>query len=510
MRGPTSRIPAAAKATRVYINLGRTGDAIASVPLCWLYYKETGKKAALMVHRQFSSFLEGISYIQPEIWDGDWKDIGSARARARGLGYKEVIVAQIYGYGIKVGRKTGSFITESWHQVGRLGDFGAPLVFDRRNFHREAELAAKLPTGKPIVLVAADGVSSPFAHREELFTSLRQHLGDTANVVDLADYRTPHFHDFIGLFDRACCLVTIDTGFGQLACASKVPVVALAAFQPSTWHSSPRRPQHIAYIRYNEFHQKKKELLHAVSLAVGKFRKPCIHHVWAGIGMGADSLRRHNVAKVTWEREALDYGAWQDCRITENVIKRSAKDLGDPAQLPYIHDMLNIAASRASHDDDVLLLTNADICLIPGVAREIAAKCADAGATYCHRWDFPLVVTHIERGQIDKGRWYIGADLFACTHRWWIANRDQLPPFVLGRECWDWVFRLLIDKRGGGQIEKGIYHEKHASPWEVSRGLAGNVHNRSYARAWLVKNNVPLAEIKDEPHFPVAWKQPAI
>lgn len=269
--GPTS-VPPDLKRTRTqqqvercYINLGRTGDAIASVPLCYLYWKETGKKAALMVAREFSSFLEGISYIQPEIWNGDWRDISSAKRRARMLGYKEVVVAQIYGYNISVPKTQSSFLLESWNQVGRLADFyTAPLVFDKRNYAREQEMVSKLPTGLPIVLVAADGTSSPFPYREALLNDLHTGLEDKAHVVDLRDFRTEHFHDFLGLFDAAACLVTIDTGFGQLAKASSVPVVALAAYKPTTWHSSPRIPQHVEYIRYNEYPERKHDLLRAV------------------------------------------------------------------------------------------------------------------------------------------------------------------------------------------------------------------------------------------------------
>lgn len=510
-RGTTSLPPRkvlTSKAERVYINLGRTGDAIASVPLCYLYWKETGKKAALMVGREFAGFLDGISYIQPEIWTGDWKDIPGAKARCRMLGYKEIKVAQIYGYGISIPHTQSSFLLESWFRVGRLSDFfTAPLVFDKRNPDREQELVNKLPQGKPIVLVAADGISSPFQHRQALFDDLRQAVGEAAHIVDLKDYRTDHFHDFLGLFDAAACLVTIDTGFGQLACASPIPVVALAADHPGTWYSSPRRPQHVAYVRYGEYPSRKQEVIEAVLACVGKpvtASTARINHVWAGIGMAGESLRRHNTARETWVREAAAYGNWRDCRVTEADCPRNAGNIGEKVPLPFIHDMMNLAASKCE-DDEVLMITNADICLVPGLPQDIANACARKGATYCHRWDFPKVVTHIDRHQIIMGKWYVGCDLFACTKKWWMDNRDNLPDFVLGRECWDWVFRELIKKTGGSETRKGIYHEKHASPWEVNRALLGNLHNRSYARAWLQHNKIPLAEIENEPYLQVQW-----
>jgi hypothetical protein len=184
-------------------------------------------------------------------------------------------------------------------------------------------------------------------------------------------------------------------------------------------------------------------------------------------------------------------------------MTRSAKSIGD-VELPFIHDMLDKAALGAD-DNDVLLITNADISFVPGLGRELIDQCSRDGACYAYRWDFPLVVTHIGREEITKAKWYVGCDLFAVTAKWWRENREELPPFVIGRECWDWVFRKLIDIKGGTEIQKAIYHEKHASPWEVNRSLPGNLHNRSYARRWLAMHKIPLAEIANEPYVPVKW-----
>lgn len=508
--GPSSippKKPSNGKAERVYINLGRVGDAIASVPLCYLYWKETGKKPALMVAREFAGFLEGISYIVPEIWPGDWRDVLGARARARMLGYKDIIIPQVYGYDWPVPHTQPSFLLESWHRVGQLDKFyTTPLVFDRRNLQREQVLVNQLPTGLPVVLVAADGTSSPFKHRDELMKDLTNHLAGRAHVVDLRPYRTDHFYDFIGLFERAACLVTIDTGFGQLAKASSVPVVALAANYPGHWYSSPRIPQHVAYVRYNEYHAKKQEVLDAVDGCVGKAKVPAIHHVWAGVYHPSEALTRQVIAKETWDREAKSYGNWVDCRFGDDVSPRSALDIGEKVALPFLHDMIDHAIKmRAPADNDVIMLTNADICLVTGLGKELVAACAAHGSTYCHRWDFRRVLTHIERHQLVMGQWYVGCDLFAFTVKWWRENRSKLPPFILGRECWDWVFRELIKQTGGVETKKGIYHEKHASPWEISRNLPGNLHNRSYARAWLNQAKIPLAEIENEPYLEVAW-----
>lgn len=500
--------PYAAPAERVYIQLGRFGDAIASVPLCWLYWKQTGKKCALMVQRDFASFLEGISYIVPEIWHGDWRDVPAAKAWARMRGYSDIVVAQIYGFNVKTPHTTTSFILESWKQVGRLNDFGAPLVFDQRNKEREAELMKGLPTDKPWVLVAADGYSAPFPYREQLFDDLKGRLGESAHVIDLAPIKTDHYHDFLGMIDKAACLVTIDTGFGQLAMASKTPICALIANKPTTWHSSPQRNQHLTYIRYDDYPKRKVEMMDAVASCVLRPAAVTVRHVWAAINPDASAQFRHEIAKETWKRESRAPGVvWHDRPFTEADLKRSATDIGEKVRLPFLHDMLDKAAEGADNSD-VLLITNADISLVPGLGLELGKICLARGACYAHRWDFPIVRAHINRSEITKGRWYVGCDLFAMTALWWRTNRHQLPPFVIGRECWDWVFRSLILEKGGKEIEYAIYHEKHSSPWEVNRGLPGNLHNRSYARKWLTARGIDLAEITHEPFHEVEWAVP--
>ena len=502
------------KPNKIYIQLGRTGDAIASVPLCYLHYKETGVKCALMVARQFAGFLEGISYIIPEIWEGDFRDIPGAIKSAKNKGYQDIVSAQIYGWGANPKRETTSFILESWNQVGKLEHWDkVPLIFDRRNSNREYILSVGLPKGKPIVLVAMSGHSAPFPYPDKLLKVITNHVGSRAAVVDLAAFKAQRFHDFLGLFDKAACLVTCDTAFGQLAMASKIPVCALVAFKPSTWHSSPKRSQHICYIRYNDFNSRTNELLTAIDSTLGVnlktestiIPKPTINHIWTdALVMSDDKKRRIGVAKQTWENEANSYGFWKEHFIDQSNLERSAKDIGEDIPLPFLHDMLD--SVKDAKDEDILLITNADICLVDGVSEDILDNCSRFGATYCHRWDFPIIKTLPSKDYIEtKGQFYIGADAFAVTVKWWRENKEKLPPFIIGRECWDWAFRVLIDETGGQKITVGIYHEKHESPWEINRGLAGNIWNRSYCKEFLLDHDIDPKPIGSTQYIRVNW-----
>ena len=499
------------KADTVYINMGRYGDAIASIPLCYHYWKKTGKKCALMVAKEFSSFFDGVSYIIPEIWTGDFKDVPEAIAHCNRRGYQNIHVAQVYGRGITPGRTTSSFILESWSQVGMLDQFDRiPMVFDRRNGTREAKLTEMFVWDKPVILVAADGHSAPVPFRDELFSLLRNHVGERALVVDMADIKVDYLHDFLGLFDKAACLVTGDTAFGQLACASKIPVCALIAYLPTTWHSSPQREQHNSYIRYNEWAERKAELLDAVDSCLTPRSildlsdRPMITHVWTGNSSNPDTLRRINTAKQTWNREAGSYQNWREIRFTDDLHTRSALDLGEKVALPYIHDMMDYAA-KDGKDEDIVVITNADICMSPGLSHDIAFMCGLYGSTYSRRWDFPRIVTHVTRPEVKMGKFYVGCDMFACTVKWWRDHKHMLPPFLIGRECWDWGWRVLVEDTGGIEINCGIYHEKHDSPWERNRDLAGNIWNRSYMRAFLEQRHLPYKEIGSSTFTPVVW-----
>ena len=161
---------------------------------------------------------------------------------------------------------------------------------------------------------------------------------------------------------------------------------------------------------------------------------------------------------------------------------------------------------KDAQDEDILFITNADICLVDGVSKDILDNCSRFGATYCHRWDFPIIKTLPSKDYIEtKGQFYIGADAFAVTVKWWRENKEKLPPFIIGRECWDWAFRVLIDETGGQKITVGIYHEKHESPWEVNRGLAGNIWNRSYCKEFLLDHDIDPKPIGSTQYIRVNW-----
>jgi hypothetical protein len=237
--------------------------------------------------------------------------------------------------------------------------------------------------------------------------------------------------------------------------------------------------------------------------------KPRITHVFSGPTNDPETSRRIALAKQSWAREAESYGNWREVDFSDVPTARNAQSIGDPVPLPFIHDMVEACMDGA--DDDIIFITNSDIGIYHGIGDELAKLCGEKGACYAYRWDFPKLEGMLAtKEDIGKGRWYIGADAFAFTKRWWMANRHELPDFVLGRECWDWILRVLIGETGGVELQRAIYHEKHDSPWKKNRAMQpGNVYNRSFARAWLTVRKLPLREIANAPYSAVwyaKWK----
>lgn len=236
--------------------------------------------------------------------------------------------------------------------------------------------------------------------------------------------------------------------------------------------------------------------------------KPRITHIFSGAPKDAETTRRMAVAKQSWAKAAGVYGDWRDRDLSDVPFTRDARSIGDPSPLPFIHDM--VWQTMDCGDDDIILITNADVGVHKDIGDELVALCSAHGACYAYRWDFDRLELPLEtKEQIAKGRWYVGCDAFAFTKRWWNANKDQLPDFVLGRECWDWILRVLIIETGGVELQKAIFHEKHVSPWKQGRLYQpGNVYNRSFARAWLTVRNIPLREIANAPFKPMTWTLP--
>lgn len=522
---------------RLYIQLGRAGDILNILPLLHRDFLARGVAPVLIVQQDYAPLLEGVSYIIPVYFAGRFEDIAGAMQHAQKVAdfdNAELTVTQIYGENLVSLETCSSFIRQSWERVPDAPAWGSlPLIFDRRDAAREQAVIELLtthhsllatPSRRPYVLISTDGISSPFEHSRDLKAYLRAELandlGPAFDLVDLSGFHTDRFFDLLGLLEGAHALVTIDSGLLHLAHAvPALPVIALITREPSKWHGTAWRPQHIARFYYDECPDCFPDLARAVLHARDPDFGPRIYHVWSHFAdeRDAETARRMDFARATWmaeyelsvvsnqpsaseseklkaESRSLNASRWLECEFKrENSWRNSAEaPIHDDRPMPFWRDLIDYALQQEPRDHDIIALTNSDSCFVPGLTGWVLDTVARHGAAYTHRWDFhkKLTVPLAHEAAVRRGEWYPGSDAFFFTPEWWRAHGEEYPDMILGREQNDEILRQLIKRHGGVEIPAAIYHEKHASHWEHHgrrQTSNGNRYNQKLAHRFFLK-----------------------
>lgn len=499
---------------RLYIQLGRVGDILNILPLCKRDFDATGVRPLIMVAEAFASVLQRVGYVEPIIRPGRFEDVAGAYRDAEKIAASRnvsVICTQIYGEKLTSTEECSSFMRESWARVPDAPAWGSlPLVFDRRDLEAEAnmrELLLGRIGGKPYVVVALSGTSSPFEHAAALSAHLRGTLHGYA-IVDVSGVVAPTIVDLLGVLEGARCIVTIDSAILHLAHAvPHVPVVAFITREPSKWHGSSWRPQQVGRFYYDEAPECFNDVSSAVVWARTPDARPRIYHAYTHLEIGAseDTLRRNALAARTWEPEYAA-GRWVPMPFGDGHLRRSSGDspICDEKPIPFMHDVINHACDAALDESDIIAWTNSDSCFVPGLTGHILDMVPRYGCAYTHRWDFHHKVREplANEAQIRRGEWYPGTDAAFFTVKWWRQHRHEYPDMLVGREQNDEVLRQLIKARGGLEIPAAIYHEKHPSFWEHhGRRMNGhgNQYNHRLARRWFMKMGY-------RPFDPIWWQ----
>ena len=479
---------------RIFVQLGRIGDILNVLPLAKQYHDATGLIPLFMVAAEFASILDGVSYVQPFIYFGPWDCPLLALIEARKVS-DDLVLCQIHGRNLCNPDQTASFARESWLSAGATVPWGSlPLVIDRRDPDREQDILTQYTShlcGRKLILYAGEGTSSPFPVTKPLLAYLRHHLGDKAEVLDLSQIKAYRFFDLLGLFERASCLVAIDTAHQHLAAACpKLPVVALCTRDPGPWHGSPWRKEHVDRLFYDELPLHAVRLLKSVQRAIYGYALPKIIHVWCDwrdMSQAGDSLRRMKVAQDSWQPEYAT-GRWIPAEMKRTDATRDATDIGDPHNCAYIHDVMQFGLSKSKSDSDIICFSNADTGFTPGLTGNILEIVSRHGSLWTHRRDFPRVdKPFVSEAEVRQGEFYPGTDLIACSVAWWKKHRAQLADYLTGREGWDEAFRQLIKYHAGGYIEAACWHEWHESFWSSTGRweMPGNTHNYKLREEWF-------------------------
>lgn len=396
-----------------------------------------------MVAAEYTGLLDGVSYVDPLIYDGPHYEIGKAAELAKAIDPKAVccqingpvdaVREYVYKPSGRECAKATSFQKEQWSILGALDrwDENLPLVIDRRSPEREAALAAVMKPGRKYVLAALDGHSSPFPYKP-LVLELLKHCGYP--VIDLSEIRGERLYDLLGLYERAYCLVAIDSSALQLARAvPELPVLALANDKPLLWNGSSWRPNHYWYCRYSDFPVRAVEMIEAIR-EIGRFRWKTFEgrkviHFWNAYG-GEKCDRPEE-----W---------WCPLPITVGSCGRdSSMMLKDDRRLPFLRDSLRMALQKAAKDDWICL-TRPRTRFIPGATVDLAKK----EAAYAYR------IEAYEGGQtfIPVG------DMFWATRAKWQEMLPEIPDLVLGSDhFWPHTLAALFRWKGAVDVTGSVY-----------------------------------------------------
>jgi hypothetical protein len=402
--------------SRIYVLLGANGDICQMLRLLYHEFQETGVKPRLMVSAEYAPILDGVSYVEPTIYQGPHYEIEKACELAKTMA-DEVVCAQVKGpkdeverwvYGGKQHAPATSFVKEQWRVMGKLKLWTEklPLVFDKRDAAREADVLIKPDTIKTrVIVLALEGKSSPFSQADELRKIIQDNFGQHYHILDLP--KAERFYDVIGILENADALFAIDSGPLHLASAvPNLPVFALTQDKPTAWYGSPWAANHVWHCRYGDFDARKWEILEVMA-SLGKWK------------------REQGLVKVVNGIGTLDHPV--DClTVKEGMTGRdSAQFFGDDRPYPYLRDVVKLALQKCSSKGRIIITRR-------GV--NFSGKVMDSPA-YSYR--------------IKEGEFQPIGDAFFATRKWWKEHVDKLPDAVYSLDHY-WSEALISYFRGVG------------------------------------------------------------
>lgn len=256
-----------------YLQLGRTGDILNILPACHWHWVQSGKPTRVISDISYVGLFDGCSYIEPIAAPfQDFRAVRDAKLWAYGNGIKDVIVTQVRGHNWQPPQTSESYALDSRMRCEVPDEaWEQPIVFDRRDATREAALLVQTEPREPLVLFAGKGFSSPFKDAQTL-RGMLAYSAQGCHVLDISNLKCRRIFDLLALYERAACLVTIDSAPLHLAAAvPRLPVVALIS-DHNEWAGTKPLPavNLVAKIRYSEWPARADVLMDAVCSVVAK------------------------------------------------------------------------------------------------------------------------------------------------------------------------------------------------------------------------------------------------
>lgn len=432
------------------LNIGKNGDVINLLGYC---YARRNDPVTLIVGWEHYDLLEGVSYVKRLKWSKGPESLQEAIPVCKRQ-FPNVRVGQVF-MNSDSRHLTPSYAQESYRLIGAVDEWGThPTIFDKRSPEREEALLAKHDNGKPLILVAVEGISSPYQKGPALIDLLRNSFPE-CNVVDMRDVKGERFYDLLGLMDKAKCLVTVDTAHLWLSRASVCPVVALTN---DGWLGSPPPPQTMLHMPYSAANHQQ------IVARIRKLFKPVGKNILVVDDFGKEE--RHKQARKTWKPDLL--------------VSRS--DWGRNMDgLPFLKDMLKVAL-RCADTGDTIVWTNSDVQLREDAFAVLSEHCRKFGACSVRRV---------------RKEPHIGRELFAFEASWLRNNLEAMPDGIISKPWFDLAMAAYIRKTKGikttmenlywdftgAEIVPGVaIHPDHPSEWTDKREHESSKHNERLFR----------------------------
>jgi hypothetical protein len=202
-----------------------------------------------------------------------------------------------------------------------------------------------------------------------------------------------------------------------------------------------------------------------------------IYHIpYYYVSCKEDELYRNSKAFETWLEQYKNGLIPKYSFITQYNF--TSKDIGDGRILPFVNDIIENGI-KFLNEDDVVILTNLDICFKENFLTEIQLYMQTHECGYAPRIEVPndknLIIKKINSYPDAK----YGSDVFFFKVNWWKRVKKFFPKYFIGCGSWDMILIVFMNICEGRAIYKINYHREHNSPWK-SENVANEFNNKNY------------------------------
>jgi len=433
----------------VIVCMGRFGDVYQAAKACPVPAIVFTSQTFAPIIRQLCPQHEVMVYTGKETGIGRSMSIAAARFPGH-----EIMPAQQHPMPMEVRAEFRNYqVYQEW-QAGKR-----EYSYERRAFDLSTISRAVVHFG---------GISSPVTGMERVKRNVFQGL--RAAGLDVVEYEQAD--DFIRAhaeFNDPNTLYVVNDSVEYHMCDTAPVIIMSRSIQ---WAQSSPKQNCIGRLTHEQLYLDYSELLAIIHR--GTSMRPLADHFPAKNYLvfseytprDSDTFKRHGWAQISWAKAIeTDY----------HVELAPFSDEG----LPMVNEMLAKSLELSQHPDDLIILLNRDICLVPEAVGMLRAfmDSRDIDACYLHhvnvRFDKPLTYTDIMNMPHD---WGVDAFVFRPSAK--VIQELVEVPLYLGRTDWDNYWASVVKVRCPYNL---IYHYPHTGEWKGSdpQVMAQNEQNQA-------------------------------